>query len=52
MFGLFNKKDPICGMKEQKGKGEQYNGKWFCSKSCLKKFMTKEASNPHKGCCH
>lgn len=54
MFGLFAKKDPICGMKEQKGKGISKNGEWFCSDNCLQAFekaaATGEKSNSHKCC--
>ena len=62
VFGLFKKKDPICGMKETKGKGMYQEGNWFCSKSCLDQFnkAKKEAkkadkpkvSMPGGKCCH
>ncbi len=38
MLGLFSRKDPICGMKERKGKGFENAGKWFCSKDCMNKY--------------
>ncbi len=38
MFGLFGKKDPVCGMKEKKGEGILKSGKWFCSKECLNEY--------------
>jgi len=46
---LFKKKDPVCGMKEEKGKGQNIYGKWFCSKNCIDKF---EKNMPKsRGCC-
>ncbi len=57
VFGLFKRKDPICGMKEEKGKGIEKHGKWFCSDNCVNKFEAaikkseKEASKGG-GCCH
>ncbi len=53
MFNLFKKKDPICGMKQEKGKGFEQNGMWFCSKNCMNEYE-KQNKNPtaHKsGCC-
>jgi YHS domain-containing protein len=38
MFGLFKRKDPICGMKEVKGTGIENEGKWFCSEACLEGY--------------
>ncbi|MBI5354918.1 MAG: DUF2933 domain-containing protein [Candidatus Aenigmarchaeota archaeon] len=40
-----DRKDPVCGMNEEAGKGKEANGKWFCSEACMKKF------NGHGGCC-
>ena len=57
MFGLFRRKDPVCGMKEEKGKGIEKESKWFCSKDCMKKYETKnkeihgKKSEQHS-CCH
>jgi len=54
VFGLFKKKDPICGMKEEQGKGITENGQWFCSKACLgeyEKSMKKVSKNKKGGCC-
>ncbi len=57
VFGLFKRKDPICGMKEEKGKGIEKDGKWFCSNNCVNKFdvavkkMEKKASKGGS-CCH
>ncbi len=56
MFGLFKKKDPICGMKEEKGKGISKYGEWFCSQSCLngyEKQMKEKRHQSHRsrGCC-
>jgi len=54
MFGLFKKTDPICGMKQEKGKGIEKHGKWFCNQSCLKQYEKglKSTSKPIRGCCH
>ena len=38
MFNLFRRKDPICGMKEEKGEGIEKYGKWFCNNTCLKEY--------------
>lgn len=53
VFGLFKKKDPICGMKEEKGKGIEADGKWFCSDGCLKEYKKGQShkSGGHS-CCH
>jgi len=34
VFGLFKKKDPVCGMKQEDNKGLIHNGIWFCSQKC------------------
>ncbi|MBI2498797.1 YHS domain-containing protein [Candidatus Woesearchaeota archaeon] len=54
MFGLFKRKDPICGMKEEKGKGIENNGNWFCSNSCSEKYEKARSKiiNKKPGCCH
>ena len=59
VFGLFKKKDPICGMKEEAGKGfiDNETGNWFCSQDCKNKYYTnlkKEKTQKHGGgcCCH
>jgi len=55
MFGLFKKKDPVCGMKEKEGTGIKKDNEWFCSNDCLKKYekQTKDnTSHDKKGCCH
>ena len=53
VFGLFKKKDPICGMKQEKGKGTEKHGKWFCSDNCLKKYedAVKDSEKETKSCC-
>lgn len=51
VFGLFKRKDPICGMKEEKGKGMDKYGKWFCNQDCLKKYERNLKSKEHD-CCH
>lgn len=50
MFG-FKKKDPICGMKQEKGKGIEKHGKWFCSKNCLESYE-KGLKKSKSSCCH
>ncbi|MEK6950362.1 MAG: YHS domain-containing protein [Nanoarchaeota archaeon] len=56
VFGLFAKKDPVCGMKQEKGKGIEEHGKWFCSSNCLKEFKERaekeSAASKKGGCCH
>ncbi|MBI2138880.1 YHS domain-containing protein [Candidatus Woesearchaeota archaeon] len=60
IFGLFKKTDPMCGMKEEKGKGISEEGHWFCSEKCLKDFRSSEKKHAKKdshgghgghGCC-
>lgn len=48
------RKDPICGMKEEKGKGIEKDGKWFCSDNCAKehKKSSKQDKDDCCGCCH
>ncbi len=58
VFGFFKKKDPVCGMKEEEGKGfiDKTTGHWFCSQSCKDEFgrrikaQEKKMSKP--SCCH
>jgi YHS domain-containing protein len=50
LFGLFKQKDPICGMKEEKGKGINKDGEWFCTQSCAKKFEELKKSKKKGGC--
>lgn len=57
VFGLFKKKDPICGMKEEKGTGfvDKETGHWFCNQSCKEKFDKRIKQQEKKGmggCCH
>ncbi len=62
MMGLFRKKDPVCGMKEEKGKGFRRDGHWFCSEQCYEEWKKGSSrhgghSNHRKGhgghsCCH
>jgi len=55
MIRLFKRKDPVCGMKEEKGRGASEHGKWFCSSNCSKQYgkklkkMQKEQTG--HGCC-
>ncbi|MBI4439705.1 hypothetical protein HY638_01925 [Candidatus Woesearchaeota archaeon] len=49
MFGLFKRKDPVCGMKEEKGRGMEKHGSWFCSQNCLKQYEKRPKSH---SCCH
>ena len=52
-FGLFKKTDPVCGMKEEKGKGIEKDGNWFCSASCLKQYEKgHKTKGDGSGCCH
>lgn len=52
VFNLFKKKDPICGMKQEKGKGTEKYGNWFCSVACEKKFAEqKSTQKKQKGSC-
>ncbi len=53
VFGLFGRKDPVCGMKEEKGKGLEKHGKWFCAEDCAKEYekQEKRASMRKKGSC-
>lgn len=50
MFGLFKKKDPVCGMKEEQGKGVKHGDRWFCSQQCMNEFNKKQKAAP--SCCH
>ena len=52
VFGLFKKKDPMCGMKQEKGKGaiDEKSGNWFCSNKCKEDYY-KQSKKKHKGCC-
>jgi len=54
VFGLFKRKDPICGMTEEKGKGIEKHDKWFCSSKCASDYGTKikKASKQGGCCCH
>ncbi len=53
VFGLFKKTDPICGMKQEKGKGLEHNGNWFCSENCKNEYASKMKTNKKSGsCCH
>ncbi len=60
VFGLFKKKDPICGMKQEKDKGftDKETGNWFCSQNCkdefdkLRKEQEKRMQKHSKSCCH
>ena len=53
MFG-FKKKDPVCGMRQEKNTGFEKYGKWFCSENCLKIYETglKKVDKDKQGCCH
>ena len=44
MSGLLKRKDPVCGMKEEAGKGTEKYGKWFCNTcntNCVKEYEIK-----------
>jgi len=49
VFRLFKRKDPVCGMKEEKGEGIEKEGKWFCSDGCAKKYKSTPPAG--KSCC-
>jgi len=54
-LGLIKKTDPVCGMKQEQGKGMDKNGKWFCSENCLKvheKAKHKSEKAAKGSCCH
>lgn len=53
MWEIFRKKDPICGMKENKNSGISKHGEWFCSAECLKKYEKENTEKKAKkhGCC-
>ena len=40
VFGLFKRKDPICGMKEEKGKGLEQSGQFINVVPILPKIET------------
>ena len=42
IVGLFARRDPVCGMKEEKGKGSFRKGNWFCSMSCAEQYEKHE----------
>ena len=52
-LNIFKKKDPVCGMKEEKGKGITREGNWFCCKECLNEYDkdAKSSNKSKKGCC-
>lgn len=54
-FGFFKRKDPVCGMKEEAGKGinDKETGKWFCSSSCKDNYRKalKDGQKKGGGCC-
>ncbi|MFA5796440.1 MAG: hypothetical protein WC916_00195 [Candidatus Woesearchaeota archaeon] len=54
VFNLFKKKDPVCGMKEEKDKGISKHEKWFCSQNCLDTYEKeiKKSSKSKHSCCH
>ncbi len=58
VFGIFKKKDPICGMKQEKGKGfvDNETGNWFCGKHCKDEFdkgiKAQEKRMQKPSCCH
>ena len=51
VWGLFTKKDPVCGMKEKKGTGIEKAGNWFCSERCEKEFSKKQGAHQSHGYC-
>lgn len=51
VFSLFKKTDPICNMKEEKGKGISKHDNWFCSSKCLKEYEKKSKKSSKHSCC-
>ena len=52
VFGLFKRKDPVCKMKEEKGKGIEKHGKWFCSNNCVTEYEKAiKKGSKIKSCC-
>ncbi|MEW6295239.1 MAG: hypothetical protein AB1467_02990 [Candidatus Diapherotrites archaeon] len=51
MFGFSKKKDPVCGMTQEKGKGIEKQGKWFCSQACLEKYGAGTKESGQSGSC-
>ncbi len=51
MFGIFKKKDPVCGMKQEKGRGIEKGGNWFCSQDCVQKYASQQQKESHAGGC-
>ena len=45
MFDLLKRKDPVCSMKEQAGKGMEKYGKWFCNSNCLNEYELRMKKN-------
>lgn len=52
IFDLFKRKDTVCGMKEEKGRGIEKHGLWFCAENCLKQYEKGMKEHKHGGCCH
>lgn len=57
VFGLFRRKDPVCGMKEEKGQGmdDKETGRWFCSSACRDNYckaLKKQSKKEKPCCCH
>ena len=50
-FDFVKRKDLICGMIEEKGKGLIEHNKWFCSKECLKQYEQNSKNDQNKSCC-
>ena len=47
----FKKKDPVCGVKEEKDEGIYKYNNWFCSEKCLNIYERKIKSLKKGGCC-
>lgn len=53
VFNFLKKKDPMCGMTEEKGRGITNNGNWFCSENCKTDYEKKLKSvKSTPSCCH
>ncbi|HIG93134.1 MAG: hypothetical protein QT02_C0004G0044 [archaeon GW2011_AR9] len=38
-------RDPICGKKQEPGRGIEKEQRWYCSERCLKEFESRKANH-------
>ena len=50
IFDLFKRKC-VCGMNQEKGKGMEEEGRWFCCTECLKNHKKNKLKENKKSCC-